>query len=639
MYIVEVQEGFIMSSNAWKLLIFNLLVVFFFTGCGSAESDENTPTTPITKTPKTLFSVYMMGSNLETDGFAGSKDLIEMLIGYYSDLTIDQQKNVDIRVAFGGSNSATWHGVRYADAECLLDDLNTDDIFGNASCYTYEDTSANMSDSSTLTDFINSLSLSTSSYDKTIFTFWNHGGSYDGVCYDDTGSDKLTLAELDTSLSETSAKFDIIGMDACLMGSLEVAKTLSSYGSYLVASEELEPGHGWNYEELIAWLGLNPSASPTNISKAFVDSYIDTAAHLGTQDKTLSVVDLKKVDSFLNDFDSILYSLDSKNDFSSILHSARDSQQYALNSRYSIPTGRSMDLKNFLQNLKLRRTDLATEIDSLDGLIDDFVVYNRYQDTKRGSNGISIFQPLNVGQWDGVYKNETDFISTDWYNLVGGFLTEGLNDTENPVKSTESSCQRSSIDGYCMDVADNIGVSEAENYTLVPYGTDYLLLGTDKLEKTDTTEYFLPKQDDRWLLFCDGPNSPTTSCIIPSAIFIGEYDNNYIYSTYANVNDKYSEFYIVVNMTDGSLDYWSVEINDSGVASKNQKNIVKGDKLEFYYYIVSMSGTDHWIVGDDLTFTKDPTTAVEKLGVTVSYFASFADFKGNSITSNIYTSD
>ena len=627
-----------MSSNAWKLLIFNLLVVFFFTGCGSTESEDVTTSTPSTKTQKTLFAVYMMGSNLETDGLAGSKDLLEILTGYYS-LTPDQQKNVNIRVAFGGSNSSTWHGVRYADAECLLDDLNTDSIFGNASCYTYEDTSANMSASSTLTDFINSLSLSTSSYDKTIFTFWNHGGSYDGVCYDDTGSDKLTLAELKTSLNATSANFDIIGMDACLMGSLEVAKTLSSYGSYLVASEELEPGHGWNYEELIVWLGVNPSATLTNISKVFVDSYIDTTAHQGTKDKTLSVIDLKKVDSFLSNFNDILYSLDSKNDFSFILDSARDAQQYALNSRYSIPTGRSMDLKNFLQNLKLRRTDLATKIDTLDGLIDDFIVYNRYQDTKRDSNGISIFQPLNVGQWNGIYKNEADFISTDWYNLVGGFLTEGLNDTEDPVKSTENSCQRSSVDGYCMDVTDNIGVSDAENYTLVPYGDDYLLLGTDKLSKTNTSEYFLPKQDDSWLYFCDGVNSPTTACIIPSAIFIGEYDNNYVYSTYANVNDKYSEFYIVVNMSDGSLDYWSVEINDSGVASKNQKNIVKGDKLQFYYYIVSMSGSDSWIVGDELTFMKEPTTSVEKLGATVSYFASFADFKGNSITSNIYTSD
>ena len=627
-----------MSSNTWKTLIFNLLVVFFFAGCGSAESDDETPssTPPTTKTQKTLFAVYMVGSDLETDGLAGSLDLQEMLKGYYLNLTDDQQKNIDIKVAFGGSNSTTWHGVRYADPACLLDDIS-DNIFGNASCYTHEDLSANMSASSTLTDFINSLSLSTSAYDKTIFTFWNHGGSYDGVCYDDAGSDKLTLAELEKSLSETSANFDMIGMDACLMGSLEVAKAMSSYGSYLIASEESEPGHGWNYEELLTWLGENPNATFKNISKVFVDSFIDTSGHASSRDKTLSVIDLRKIDTFVDSFTNILASIDSTNDFSSILQSARTSQQYALNSKFSVPTGRSMDLKNFLQNLKVYRTDLSAQIDTLDNLIDEFVVYNRYQNTKVNSNGISIFQPLNIAQWDYVYKNNgTDFISSDWHNLVGNFLTKGLGDTQDPVKSSESSCQRSSTDGYCMDVTDNIGISEAEGFTLVPYGADYLLLGTDKLAKTDTTEYFLPKQDDDWLYFCDGD---TGACIFPSAIFIGEYDNNYIYSSYANVNGKYSEFYIVVNMSDGSLDYWSVEVNDSGVVSKTQKNIVKGDTLEFYYYIVSMSGSDSWIVGDKLTFTQDPTTSIAKLNATVSYFASFADFKGNSITSNIYTSD
>jgi len=640
MHIVEVQEGFIMSSNVWKLLIFNLLVVLTFSGCGSEEAADTASPPPVVKTQKTLFAVYMVGSNLETDLKAGSSDLKEIILGYYNHLSVNQQKNIEIRIAFGGSKATNWSGVKYADAACLLEDYNADNIFGNASCYTYEDTSANMSASSALTKFINSLSLSTSSYDKTIFTFWNHGGSYDGVCYNDTGSDKLTLSELKTSLSETSANFDMIGMDACLMGSLEVAKAMSSYGSYLIASEESEPAHGWNYEELLAWLGANPNATFENISKVFVDSFIDTAGHASTYDKTLSVIDLRKIDTFVDSFTNILASIDSTSDFRSILQSARDSQQYGINKKLRVPMGRSIDLKNFLQNLKVYRTDLSVQIDTLDSLIDDFVVYSRYQSTKVNSNGISIFHPLSTIWWEHLYKNNgKDFISSDWYNLVGGFLTKGLGDTEDPVKASETTCTRSSKDGYCMDVTDNIGVSEAEGFTLVPYGADYLLLGTDKLAKTNTTEYFLPKQDDSWLYFCDGENSPSTKCIIPSAIFIGEYDNNYIYSTYANVNDKYSEFYIVVNMTDNSLAYWSVEINDSGVASKNQKNIVKGDKLQFYYYIVSMSGSDSWVKGDELTFTKEPTTSVEKLGATVSYFASFADFKGNSIASNIYTSD
>lgn len=629
-----------MSSNIWKLLAFSLLIVFTFAGCGAEESDDSSTSTPppAAKTQKTLFAVYMMGSDLETKSLAGSYDLEETVKGYYNHLTVDEQKNIEIQVAFGGSNSSTWTGVKYADADCLYDDQR-DGIFGNDSCYTHKDTTVNMSAQKSLTDFINSLSLASASYDKTIFTFWNHGGAYDGVCYDENGGDKLTLAEIDASLRETSANFDIIGMDACLMGSLEVAKTLSTYGTYLIASEELEPGHGWNYEELVKWLGENPNATLTNISKAFVDSYIDTAAHASTRDKTLSVVDLNKIDTFVSDFTTMLSSLSPTSDYSSILNSAKDSQQYAVNSRYSVPTGRSMDIKHFLQNLKLRRGDLSTQIDALNTQVDDFVVYNRYQNSKINSNGISVFQPLNTGQWDSVYKTKDDFISTDWFNLVGDFLTRGLGDVTDPVKNSEASCTHSSIDGYCMDVTDNLGISEAESFNLVPFGgtvaePDYLLLGTDKLAKTDTNEYFLAKQDDSWLYFCDGT---TGNCIFPSAVFIGEFENNYVYASYANVNDIYSEFYIAVNQSDGTLEYWSVPVNSSGVASKSQKNIVQGDTLEFYYYIVSTGGSDRWEVGDKLTFTQAPSTSIYEMDVDVSYFASFDDFKGNSITSDIYT--
>lgn len=45
-------------------------------------------------------------------------------------------------------------------------------------------------------------------------------------------------------------KLDIIGFDACLMAMYEVGSTLAPYGHYLLGSELLEPGHGWDYASL-----------------------------------------------------------------------------------------------------------------------------------------------------------------------------------------------------------------------------------------------------------------------------------------------------------------------------------------------------------------------------------------------------
>jgi hypothetical protein len=50
--------------------------------------------------------------------------------------------------------------------------------------------------------------------------------------------------------SQTSYKLDIIGFDACLMAMYEVAAALAPYSKFLLGSELLEPGSGWDYKVL-----------------------------------------------------------------------------------------------------------------------------------------------------------------------------------------------------------------------------------------------------------------------------------------------------------------------------------------------------------------------------------------------------
>ena len=42
-------------------------------------------------------------------------------------------------------------------------------------------------------------------------------------------------------------KLDLLGFDTCLMSAYEVALQLAPYAEKLLASEETEPGHGWQY--------------------------------------------------------------------------------------------------------------------------------------------------------------------------------------------------------------------------------------------------------------------------------------------------------------------------------------------------------------------------------------------------------
>src|SRR5690606_5837113 len=80
----------------------------------------------------------------------------------------------------------------------------------------------------------------------------DHGASWPGVGADgSSNNDTLTVPELEKALATALdglaiGTLDMVGFDACLMATYEVASALAPYADRLVASQELEPGHGWD---------------------------------------------------------------------------------------------------------------------------------------------------------------------------------------------------------------------------------------------------------------------------------------------------------------------------------------------------------------------------------------------------------
>jgi hypothetical protein len=89
--------------------------------------------------------------------------------------------------------------------------------------------------------------------------------------------------------------FDILGFDTCLQGHLEVAYQALGQADYLVASEELEPGDGWDYAAYIGALAQNPNMNGRELASAMVDTYVKSYMPGGAQrgsDITLSAIDI-----------------------------------------------------------------------------------------------------------------------------------------------------------------------------------------------------------------------------------------------------------------------------------------------------------------------------------------------------------
>lgn len=139
----------------------------------------------------------------------------------------------------------------------------------------------------------------------------DHGASWPGVGGDESSDeDSLELWELNEAIAAGIAsggidKLDLLGFDACLMATYEVASTLAPLADRLLASQELEPGHGWDYGAF-ATVGQNGGATVDELGSALIAAFQAQAVEQEDDAEiTLSLTDLTKmpeVDAALAEF-------------------------------------------------------------------------------------------------------------------------------------------------------------------------------------------------------------------------------------------------------------------------------------------------------------------------------------------------
>lgn len=123
------------------------------------------------------------------------------------------------------------------------------------------------------------------------------------ICFDDGSQHSLDTVELERvtrSIGEAVGQpLDLLGMDACLMASLEVAYQLRETVRTLVASQELVPGTSWPYADILGRLRANPDMTAEDLSKTIVSRFVaHYAAHppeLNRGDVTKVAVDVSKI--------------------------------------------------------------------------------------------------------------------------------------------------------------------------------------------------------------------------------------------------------------------------------------------------------------------------------------------------------
>ena len=121
------------------------------------------------------------------------------------------------------------------------------------------------------------------------------------ILFDDgTGHslDTVELGRVSGAIAEAVGQpLEVLGMDACLMANLEVAYELRAAVRYLVASEELVPGHSWPYPQIFRALRVGPDQDGADIAQLIVDRYVSfyAAQPPAAGDVTMVALDLGRI--------------------------------------------------------------------------------------------------------------------------------------------------------------------------------------------------------------------------------------------------------------------------------------------------------------------------------------------------------
>jgi hypothetical protein len=135
------------------------------------------------------------------------------------------------------------------------------------------------------------------------------------ILFDDGSGHSLDTLELARVAGQIAAFVDrpleFLGMDACLMANVEVAYELRHAVRYLVASEELVPGHSWPYGAIFGDLCACPAQNGADLARRAVERYGEyyAANPPANGDVTKVAVDLGRIGETARAIDALAMAL------------------------------------------------------------------------------------------------------------------------------------------------------------------------------------------------------------------------------------------------------------------------------------------------------------------------------------------
>lgn len=539
--------------------------------------------------------VYMIGGAEESENGTYSKKLEDLMSVNYPD-------NIHVAVQTGGSME--WHtrGI-YSD---YLQRFEAAD----GKLYLADQKKANsMGDYQTLSEF---LAWGVENYradNYMLILSGTGGGSMYGMGCDELfENDSLSIEEISYAMSLAGVKFDVVAMDAPLMGSLEVATALSTSADYLVAPQDLQNQSCWDYGEIMSYICKNNNAGGDEISRNICDQYYTNAKKQGDEKyAAMSVIDMSKITTLNQAFDGMagdmLIATDSLENYKNL--------RAALDTVHVYGGGSADEGYSDLIDLGDAAVKCGEYIggtaDRLLEVLNDTVTYRVCGEAQGGATGLSFYYPLDL---DGEHLQS--YMDMSHSSKYKEFLRKICINSDVTDSTTDTADYRSSWAWvtYNEDMSwlEYNSILDTNTYELDISGNMELFrdvaMNVYRFDKKSGNYVFAGKYHDIEMKWEGGIFKDSFNCRLPmlagkniTMSLVRSYGDYSVYSVPALVNGKVSS--IRVKGKDGKYEiigYWS-SLDGNGHSTHAMRALRAFDRITPMLSVYNEHGEINYALG------------------------------------------
>ena len=511
----------------------------------------------------------------------------------------------------------------------------------------------NTGDPQTLADFI-ATGVANYPAEHYALVLSDHGAAWPGVGPDESsGYDVMDVPELYAGIQAGLAgagidQVDLLGFDACLMATYEVASTLAPLARRLLASQELEPGHGWDYTSFQI-LNDDPSTDVDTLGAALVDGFAAQAGEWGTTTEiTLSLVDLEQlpaVDAAVAGFTAAL------GERAGLLGAMIGQTRAA-----TLSFGRSpdpemdthmTDLGILASRIGVEALDVSDQADALVRAINDAVVYKVEGQATQGATGLSVYFPPQLEYFSQSYTYLPG--SYHWSQFLEAYYGAGaaIPEDEQPKFLNADGAAEVGFDDYGLWITGTFDSAAADNvseawieYGIVDADGTVTYIGQEEAEIADDGSGLVTGAYDLTALqLTDGVDSALAylELVWDDAAGIGTIDIPMAYAPPGAEPEDYEDLLLEVTYDAESLDVIS-ETYYTYDATAGTFGELTADPTGLLFpqlYVENAAGEAGWVPTTDVGLWADLPNLLYEFpdldpGTTLYVKLVVTDFGGNS---------